>query len=118
MISIIGSSPIVPAIAQPPQTILASSDASVAAAHKFESMAIAQFLKPIFATMGKADAPFGGGSAARQFQPFLIDAIAKSMESRGGLGLAPMIENALATQSAKAGTGPVSLPGRTTGGSK
>jgi flagellar protein FlgJ len=51
--------------------------------------------------MGKADAPFGGGSAEKQFQPFLIDAIAKSMEARGGLGLTPMISASLAGHAAK-----------------
>lgn len=79
-----------------------------AAAHKFEAMAIAQLLKPIFATLGKADPPFGSGGAVRAFRPFLIEAIAKSMEARGGLGLAPMIEQAL---SAKAPTGETTMKG-------
>ncbi|MGC9269461.1 rod-binding protein [Acidiphilium sp.] len=105
MIAPFGSSSTVPSISQPPQTILASPNARAAAAQKFEAMAISQLLKPIFATMGKADAPFGGGSAARQFQPFLIDAIAKSMEARGGLGLTPMIESALDAETAKPAAG-------------
>lgn len=67
-----------------------------AEAQKFETMTIAQLLKPMFATMGKADPPFGGGAIERSFRPFLLDAIAKAMEARGGLGLAPMIETALA----------------------
>lgn len=105
MTSPIGPSRFVPVIAQPHQTIRAPANANAGAAAKFEAMAISQMLKPIFATMGKADAPFGAGSTARAFQPFLIDAIAKSMEARGGLGLAPMIEAAISAQSAKGGTG-------------
>lgn len=73
-------------------------------------MAIAQFLKPMFHDMGKADAPFGGGTTERQFQPFLIDAIAKSMEARGGLGLKPMIENAMAMD--EAGKANAAMPAR------
>jgi Rod binding domain-containing protein len=91
-----------PAIVANPATGGGQAGASTdTTAQKFESMAIAQFLKPIFATMGKADAPFGGGSAEQQFQPFLIDAIAKSMEARGGLGLTPMITSTLAAETAK-----------------
>lgn len=71
-----------------------------AAAQKFETMAIAQLLKPMFATMGKASPPFGGGAVERSFKPFLIDTIAREMEARGGFGLAPMIETALSAERA------------------
>lgn len=91
--------PIVPT-AQAPKLMPTTAGSAAATADKFESMAIAAFLKPIFATMGKADAPFGGGAVEKHFQPFLIDAIAKSMEARGGLGLKPMIESALAAPKA------------------
>jgi Rod binding domain-containing protein len=98
----IGSVPILP----PATRTIPAARTTDATAQKFEAMAIAQFLKPIFETMGKADAPFGGGTAARQFQPFLIDAIAKSMEARGGLGLTPMIKTTLAGEQAKQGPAP------------
>lgn len=88
--------PVTQVITQPPRTIRAPANLTAQAAQKFEAMAIAQFLKPMFASMGKADAPFGAGSTGRTFQPFLIQAIAKSMEARGGLGLAPMIRAAMA----------------------
>ena len=78
--------------------LLSKQRGDAAAAHKFEAMAIAQLLKPMFATLGKADPPFGGGGATKEFRPFLIEAIAKSMEARGGLGLAPMIEQALSAK--------------------
>jgi hypothetical protein len=51
----------------PPQT----PQAIRAEAKKFESMAIAQFLKPMFETIGHAEAPFGGGvSNSKRFSPF------------------------------------------------
>lgn len=84
-----------PSLPQVPGGAGAAQKGSSAAAQKFEAMAIAQFLKPMFASMGKADAPFGGGTVERQFKPFLINAIATSMEARGGLGLKPMIESAM-----------------------
>lgn len=65
-------------------------------AKKFEAMAIGAMLKPMFETMGKADAPFGAGPAEKEFRPFFISAIAKAMESHGGIGLAPEIESAMA----------------------
>jgi len=78
--------------AQTPQAIRAE-------AHKFEAMAIAQFLKPMFRTMGHAEAPFGAGKQFKAFQPIFLHAIASDMEARGGLGLAPAIEASL-TESA------------------
>ncbi len=73
----------------------------VKAAHHFEAMAIAQLLKPMFSSAGSAQAPFGGGTVEKSFRPFFIDAIAKSIEARGGLGLAPMIERALEAEQHK-----------------
>jgi Rod binding domain-containing protein len=105
--------PTVP-VSQAPKLIPTTSGSAAATADKFESMALAAFLKPIFATMGKADAPFGGGSVEKHFQPFLIDAIAKSMEARGGLGLKPMIESALAAPKAASSPTAPPLPLRTT----
>ncbi|HEX7389219.1 MAG TPA: rod-binding protein [Acidiphilium sp.] len=96
----IAAEPAAVALRNLPRTIhsVAGSGNNAAAARKFEAMAIAQLLKPIFATMGKADPPFGGGAVTREFQPFMIRAIATSMEARGGLGLAPMIEQALSAR--------------------
>ncbi len=84
-------------VATPPArgTAPMSNQAIVQAAHKFEAMAIAQLLKPMFASAGSAAAPFSGGAVEKSFRPFFINAVAKSIEARGGLGLAPMIEQAL-----------------------
>jgi Rod binding domain-containing protein len=79
--------------AQTPQAIHAE-------AKKFEAMAIAQFLKPMFQTMGHAEAPFGAGKQFQAFQPIFLQAVASDMEARGGLGLATAIEASL-TESAQ-----------------
>lgn len=79
----------------PPQT----PQAIRAEAKKFESMAIAQFLKPMFQTIGHAEAPFGAGKQFQAFQPIFLQAVASDMEARGGLCLAPAIETSL-TESA------------------
>lgn len=96
----IGAGPVALAAHNLPRAAGAGSKQTgdAAAAHKFEAMAIAQLLKPMFATLGKAEPPFGSGGASKEFRPFLIEAIAKSMEARGGLGLAPMIEQALSAK--------------------
>lgn len=66
-----------------------------AAARRFETMAIAAFLKPMFKDFGKADAPFGGGNTFRMFRPYFVQAVAQQMERDGGLNLEPAIARAL-----------------------
>ena len=61
----------------------------------FETEAIGQLLTPIFDTVGPPDALFGGSSAEKTWQPFLVEAVARQMEADGGLGLANQIETAL-----------------------
>jgi Rod binding domain-containing protein len=68
------------------------------AAHKFESMAIGELLKPMFDTVDLAHSAFGGGSAEATWQPMLVDAIAKQMSGAGGIGLASAIHDALLRQ--------------------
>ena len=65
-------------------------------AKSFETMVIGAMLTPMFKTIGKADAPFGAGSAEKEFRPFFISAVAKAMEARGGLGLSSEIETVMA----------------------
>ena len=64
-------------------------------ARDFETMAISQFLTPIFDTVDTPSPLFGGSSAEKTWQPFLLNAIATQMEADGGLGLANQIEAAL-----------------------
>jgi Rod binding domain-containing protein len=58
------------------------------AAQRFEQMAIGQLLTPMFATIDLSQDAFGGGAGEAAWQPMMIDAMAKQIEARGGLGLA------------------------------
>lgn len=57
-------------------------------AQEFESMALGEMLKPMFATVDLSKSAFGGGEAEATFRPMLIDEVAKGIEKHGGLGLA------------------------------
>lgn len=66
------------------------------AARAFEAQALGQMLQPIFATLQPGKSAFGGGMAEAQWQPMLVDAMAKSISSAGtgagqGLGLADAV---------------------------
>ncbi len=64
-------------------------------ARDFETMAISQLLTPIFDTVDSLPPLFGGSSADKTWQPFLLNAIATQMEADGGLGLAGQIAAAM-----------------------
>jgi Rod binding domain-containing protein len=73
-----------------------NSAAAIAKQSKdFETMAISQLLTPIFDTVDTPDPMFGGSSAEKTWQPFLLHAIAAQMEADGGLGLAGQIATVL-----------------------
>ncbi len=64
----------------------------VQAAQDFEAQAFAQLLQPIFATADASRSSFGGGAGEAQWQPMMVDAIAKAaVRSGGGLGLADLV---------------------------
>ena len=77
------------------------------AAQAFEAQALGQLLQPIFATLQPGTSAFGGGMAEAQWQPMLVDAVAKSISSAGrGLGLADaVLHEMLRWQSASARNG-------------
>lgn len=61
-----------------------------AAAEAFEAQALSALLAPIFATVRPG--AFGGGSAEGQWQPMLVDALArKAVHGGRGLGLADQV---------------------------
>ena len=64
-------------------------------AQDFEAMTLGQLLQPMFDTVDTAHDAFGGGSAEAAWKPMLVQAIGKSMEARGGLGLAVPVFHAL-----------------------
>ncbi len=56
------------------------------AAQAFEAQALGQLLQPLFATLPQGR--FGGGAAEAQWQPMLVDEMAKAASRSGhGLGL-------------------------------
>ena len=61
-------------------------------AHEFESMAIGEFLQPMFSSVDDTNNLFGGGEAEGILKPMLVSEFAKLMEQKGGLGLEPIIE--------------------------
>ena len=69
-----------------------TSQDAARAAHDFESMALDQFLQPMFSTLDDSGGLFGGGAAESTLKPLLITEYAKMMEERGGLGLEKPIE--------------------------
>jgi flagellar protein FlgJ len=67
-------------------TPIAAPPALRRAAQAFEAQALGQLLQPIFATLPKGR--FGGGAAEAQWQPMLVDEMAKAASRSGhGFGL-------------------------------
>jgi len=61
------------------------------AAQDFESMFIAQMLQPMFNTV-EVDETFGGGEAEEMWRGMMVEEMAKDMASKGGLGIAPIVQ--------------------------
>jgi peptidoglycan hydrolase FlgJ len=64
------------------------------AAKNFESVFISQFLGSMFSGI-PTDGPFGGGTGEEMFRSLMMDQYAKSIESRGGFGLASSVSRQL-----------------------
>jgi Rod binding domain-containing protein len=63
-------------------------------AKEFESVFISQFLGSMFAGIS-SDGPTGGGSGEDMFRSLMIDQYGKSIEQRGGFGLAAAVQRQL-----------------------
>ncbi len=61
---------------------------------KFETMALSNLLSPMFEGLS-TDGPFGGGQGEETMRSFYIDAIAKEMSKRGGVGISHMMQKEL-----------------------
>lgn len=61
---------------------------------KFETMALSNMLSPMWEGL-KTDGPFGGGEAESTMRSFYIDAIAKEMAKKGGIGISSMMQKEL-----------------------
>ena len=61
---------------------------------KFESMALSNLLSPMWDGLS-TDGPFGGGQAEGTMRSFYVDAIAKEMTKKGGIGISSMMQKEL-----------------------
>jgi len=80
----------------PVRTPAATGNAAVAGktAKEFESVFISQFLGSMFSGIS-TDGPTGGGEGEEMFRSMMIDQYGKSLEQRGGFGLAAAVQRQL-----------------------
>ena len=68
--------------------------AAIKAAKEFESVFISQFLGSMFSGIG-TDSITGGGQGEEMFRSLMINEYGKSLEQRGGFGLAAQMKTEL-----------------------
>jgi Rod binding domain-containing protein len=68
--------------------------AATKAAKDFESVFISQFLGSMFSGIS-TDGPFGGGEGEEMFRSMMVNEYGKSMQARGGFGLAAAVTKQL-----------------------
>jgi peptidoglycan hydrolase FlgJ len=75
---------------------IATGNATAAgkSAKEFESVFISQFLGSMFQGI-PTDGPFGGGEGEEMFRSMMVNEYAKSVETRGGFGLASAVSRQL-----------------------
>jgi flagellar protein FlgJ len=80
----------------PLKTPMATGSAATAikASKEYESVFISQFLGSMFSGIS-ADGPTGGGEGEEMFRSLMIDQYGKSMEQRGGFGMASALQRQL-----------------------
>lgn len=61
---------------------------------QFETMALSNLLAPMWEGL-KTDGPFGGGQGEEAMRSFYVDAIAKEMAKKGGIGISSMMQKEL-----------------------
>ena len=78
------------------KTPSATNNAAAAgkSAKEFESVFISQFLGSMFQGI-PTDGPFGGGQGEEMFRSLMVNEYAKSVENRGGFGLASAVTRQL-----------------------
>ena len=60
----------------------------------FETMCLSNLISPMFEGL-KTDGPFGGGQGEEAMRSFYVDAMAKGMAQRGGIGISDMMQQQL-----------------------
>ncbi len=71
-----------------------NKDAVAKTAKEFESVFISQFLGSMFSGVS-TDGPTGGGAGEEMFRSLMINEYGKSIEQRGGFGLASAVQRQL-----------------------
>jgi flagellar protein FlgJ len=79
-----------PPVAAAPKATADTAKAS-AAAKEYESVFISQFLGSMFSSI-KTDGVMGGGQGEEMFRSLMINEYGKSLEQRGGFGLATKMQ--------------------------
>ena len=74
-----------------PVSALVAQSAAWRTAQNFESVALGQFLQPMFATVNLSAGPFGGGEAEATWQSLLVSEMGKQMQRAGGIGIAKSV---------------------------
>jgi Rod binding domain-containing protein len=83
-----------PAMPRLPPAAAGSSAAATKASKEYESIFISQFLGSMFSGIS-TDGPTGGGQGEEMFRSLMIDQYGKSIEQRGGFGLASALQRQL-----------------------
>ena len=72
----------------------ANADVATKTSKEFESVFISQFMGSMFQGIS-TDGPTGGGQGEEMFRSLMIDQYSKSIEQRGGFGLAAAVKRQL-----------------------
>ena len=75
-------------------TATGNSAAAIKASKEYESVFISQFLGSMFSGIS-TDGPTGGGEGEEMFRSLMVDQYSKSIEQRGGFGLAAAVQRQL-----------------------
>jgi len=75
------------------------------AAKEFESVLLGQWLKGAESTFGSVPGSEEDDAGGEQMKEFAMQHVAAEITNRGGIGIAPMVERALAKQAAQSGGG-------------
>ena len=73
------------------------------AAKEFESVLLGQWLKDAESTFGSVPGNEEDDAGGEQMKEFAMQHVATEITNRGGIGIAPMVERALAKQAAQSG---------------
>jgi len=68
----------------------------------FETMVLSELLKPMFEGLS-SDGLFGGGEGEEAFKSVYVDAIAKQITQKGGIGISSVIQSELIRMQGSAG---------------